>query len=160
MLTKKLFVNKFTYDPNDRIRASRWYKDVQSLLSASAYYNTLLDTNGTIDLSTGDTMENHNLFNILYHCIDEKFQKVVHSSQWKLGTDILSFVYNTFSDNSTFLDDARDAHTTLSQLRWNASKDTLMDFAATVSDLYAKLKSTDYERIITPIELRHIWIMA
>jgi dUTPase len=157
---KKLFVNKFTYDPNDRVGASRWYKDVQSLLSASAYYNAMLDENGNINLSLGDTIENHNLYNILYRCIDEKFQKVAHSSQWQLGTDILSFVHNTFSDNSTFLDDARDAHTSLSQLRWNASKETLMDFAATVSDLYAKLKSTDYERIITPIELRRLWIMA
>jgi len=157
---KKLFVNKFTYDPNDRVGASRWYKDVQSLLSASTYYNALLDTNGNIDLSMGDSIENHNLYNILYRCIDEKFQKVAHSSQWKLGTDILGFVYNTFSDNSSFLDDARDAHTTLSQLRWNANKDTLMDFAANVSDLYAKLKNTEYERIITPEELRRIWIMA
>jgi deoxyuridine 5'-triphosphate nucleotidohydrolase len=159
-LDKKIIIPKYTYDPNDRVAASRWYKDVLSILSASSYYNTLLDSNGNIDLNIGSTIVNHNLYNILYRCIDTKFQKVAHSSHWQLGTDILSFVYNTFSDNSSFLDDAREAHSSLSQLRWNANKESLMDFAEIVADLYAKLKNTEYERIITPTELRRLWILA
>jgi dUTP pyrophosphatase len=159
-LDKKIIIPKYTYDPNDRVAASRWYKDVLSILSASSYYNTLLDSNGNINLDSGSTIANHNLYNILYRCIDTKFQKVAHSSHWQLGTDILSFVYNTFSDNSSFLDDAREAHSSLSQLRWNANKDSLMDFAEIVADLYAKLKNTEYERIIMPTELRRLWILA
>eukprot|EP00557_Chaetoceros_sp_GSL56_P009159 CAMPEP_0176494678 /NCGR_PEP_ID=MMETSP0200_2-20121128/10238_1 /TAXON_ID=947934 /ORGANISM="Chaetoceros sp., Strain GSL56" /LENGTH=576 /DNA_ID=CAMNT_0017892479 /DNA_START=99 /DNA_END=1826 /DNA_ORIENTATION=- len=158
---KKLFPQKYTYDPNNRIAASRWYQDIQSLLSASNYYNTLLLPDGTINLDTGATLPNHNLYIILYRCIDEKFQKVAHSSQWSQGTDILRFVQNTFADNTSFLDDAREAHSTLANICWNPQKDKLMDFAATVSDLYAKLKNTEYEKIVTPTELRHIWwIMA
>jgi hypothetical protein len=65
-----------------------------------------------------------------------------------------------FSNNSSFLDDARDANCTLPRIHWNAHKESLMDFAATISDLYAKLKDTEYENIITPIELCQIWIMA
>jgi deoxyuridine 5'-triphosphate nucleotidohydrolase len=159
-LDKKIIVPKYTYDPNDRVAASRWYKDVLSILSASSYYNALLDTSGNINLATGSTIINHNLYNILYRSIDTKFQKVAHSSHWTLGTDILSFVHNTFSDNSSFLDDAREAHSSLSQIRWNANKETIMDFAEIVSDLYAKLKNTEYERIITPVELRRLWILA
>jgi hypothetical protein len=91
-LDKKIIIPKYTYDPNDRVAASRWYKDVLSILSASSYYNTLLDSNGNIDLDSGSTIANHNLYNILYRCIDTKFQKVAHTSHWQLGTDILSFV--------------------------------------------------------------------
>jgi deoxyuridine 5''-triphosphate nucleotidohydrolase (dut) len=157
---KKLYVPKFTFDPNDRINSSRWYKDVQSLLSASSYYNSLINQDGSINLTAEATIPNHNLYNILYRVVDEKFQKVAHSSRWSLGTDILTFVYNTFSDKTSFLDDAREAHSTLSNIRWNASKEELMEFAAKVADLYEKLKSTEYERIVTPMELRRIWIMA
>jgi hypothetical protein len=35
-----------------------------------------------------------------------------------------------------------------------------MDFAANVSNLYAKLKNTEYEKIVTPTKLCRIWIMA
>jgi hypothetical protein len=115
---KKLYPQKYTYDPpNNRIAARRWYQDVQSLLSASSYYNSLLTSDGSINLAHEDTLPNHNLYNILYRSIDEKFQKVAHSSQWSLGTEILGFIYNTFADNTSFLDDARDAHSTLAAIR-------------------------------------------
>jgi deoxyuridine 5''-triphosphate nucleotidohydrolase (dut) len=157
---KKLYPQKYTYDPNNRIAARRWYQDVQSLLSASSYYSSLLNSDGSINLDQENTLPNHNLYNILYRCIDEKLQKVAHSSQWSLGTEILTFIHNTFADNTSFLDDARDAHSTLAAIRWNPYKEELMDFAANVSDLYAKLKNTEYEKIVTPTELRRIWIMA
>jgi len=56
-------------------------------------------------------------------------------------------VYHTFFDNSSFLDDTiLDAHTNLSQIHWNAKKETLMNFAANMSDLYAKLNNTEAEQ--------------